>query len=228
MRRLIRGLPLLLLLPLAACGSESAEGTAPASGGSAPASGGASSAPDHAELVKRALAAQTRVEHVYVTEADGFRAATQSAGVMNEDGFQIVYVAEKGGPAKEGAQLALTVDRGTVNAKNCRTVQPEAERCEQDGASWYRSATSRHEYARAENGLLVQVSADPGRVSREVLRAAAEKAHRANDRELDAVLPKKTAPAAQPERGDLPPNGDGAPDNGVGEDGCPHWPKCSD
>ncbi|GHE86489.1 hypothetical protein GCM10018785_62770 [Streptomyces longispororuber] len=175
---------LLLLAPLAltGCGSEKSEEDGGA-GGAPP--------PGRAELEARARAAQTRVEHVYVTEIDGYRAARQSAGVLNEDGFQVTYVKQDG-----GQQIALHVDRGTLDEGTCRTVHPPAKSCEKDGEAWYRVTGSRHEYARAENGLRIQVAADRAAVGRAVLRAAAE-------------------------RGDLPSHGDGAPQDPPGAGGGP-------
>jgi hypothetical protein len=66
----------------------------------------------------------------------------------------------------------------------------------------------------------VRVNADIGTVDRATLRKAAEAAHAAGDAELDAVLPTERPGGGAPvERGDLPPVGDGAPDNGVGAGG---------
>lgn len=211
-RRLL--LPALLVLPLVltGCGSEKAGGAA---GGAA---AGGAPPPDRADLEARALAAQTRVEHVYVTEADGFTAAKQSAGVLGDDGFQVTYV-------KGRAQFTLYVDRGTVDAENCRTAPPAAKSCEKDGKGWYRVTDGRHEYARTENGLRIQLAADPEAVGRDVLRAAAENVHRADEDELDALLPERTErtgraePTAPVERGDLPTHGDGAPQDPPGAGG---------
>ncbi|MFD9907851.1 hypothetical protein [Streptomyces sp. NPDC059063] len=213
MRRHLLVLPALLLAPLVltGCGSEDA-GSGPGSSSGSGSGGG--SAPDHAELKARALAAQTRVEHVYLTEADGYEAAKQSAGVLGDDGFQVTYVKRDG-----GQQFTVYVDRGAVDDKNCRTAPPAAKSCEKDGKGWYRVTAERHEYARSENGLRIQVAADPKAVSRAVLRAAAEKVHRADDRELDAILPERVPGGEPVERGDLPPNGDGAPQDPPGAGG---------
>ena len=70
---------------------------------------------------------------------------------------------------------------------------------------------------RAENGLRVEVAA-PLTVERKALKGAAERTHRADAAELDAVLPERTGGGQPVERGDLPP-GDGAPDNSVGAGG---------
>jgi hypothetical protein len=52
-------------------------------------------------------------------------------------------------------------------------------------------------------------------VDRDTLRAAAKAAHLADDQELDEILPHQQASASPVERGDLPAEGDGAPDNEV-------------
>lgn len=172
-------------------------------------------APDRAELERRAAAIQTRVEHVYVTEADGFDLAEQSVGVIGDDGFSATYVAKKGG------MITVTVERGEVTDATCRSLPGAAggTECEKDGPGWYRSGGSGHEYLRTENGLRIRISTDSPAVDRDTLRAAAEKIHRADDRELDAVLPRATAPRRPVERGDLPSEGDGAPNNDVGASG---------
>lgn len=225
--RLLLPAALLLLAPLAltGCGSENAgsENAASASAGSEDAGSGAGSTPSRADLEARARAAQTRTAHVYVTEADGFTLAEQSVGVLGDDGFQAVYVAKEG-----GAQIKVDVERGTVDGKTCRSVYPPAGRCERDGKGWYRTPGSSgssgsdgswHAYARSEHGLRIQLSADPGLVDRDTLRAAAEKAHHADAAELDAVLPEKTSSAAPVERGDIPRDGDGAPQDPPGAGG---------
>lgn len=221
--RLLLPAALLLLSPLAltGCGTETAGSGNRAS---EDAGSGAGPKPSRADLEDRARAAQTRTAHVYVTEADGFTLAEQSVGVLGDDGFQAVYVARKG-----GAQIKVGVERGTVDDTSCRGLHPPAKRCEKDGKGWYRTAGpgspdstdasgSWHAYARSEHGLRIQLSADPALVDRDTLRAAAEKAHRADAAELDAVLPKKTSPATPVERGDIPSDGDGAPQDppGVG------------
>ncbi|MFG2328924.1 hypothetical protein ACGFMM_04805 [Streptomyces sp. NPDC048604] len=169
--------------------------------------------PDRAELESRARAAQTRVEHVYVTESDGFELARQSVGVIGDDGFQAVYVGTK------GEQLTLSVERRPFTEEDC-AAGPDS--CTKEGASWYRSSPDGHSYVRNDGGLRVQLTA-PASMPKDALKAAADRAHRANDAELDAVLPENTASgggAGGPvERGDLPPNGDGAPRNDVGASG---------
>ncbi|MBG0851643.1 hypothetical protein I2W78_07255 [Streptomyces spinoverrucosus] len=191
MRRPVRALPwtaLLIPVLLTGCGTE----TEPA---------------DAAELASRARTLGIAPEHVYATEADGFTLAQQSVGVYGGDGFHAVYVAPEG-----GAQIQLTVDRGTVTAADC----PD---CVRDGDAWYRGIGEQREYAVPKDGHVVRVTGTMG-VSRDVLREAALTAHRPSADELDTLLPSAApGPTAPVERGDLPPEGDGAPNNEVGTGG---------
>nr|WP_306292896.1 hypothetical protein [Streptomyces avermitilis] len=100
-------LPALLLLPvlLSACGTEKA-----GAGGS----GADRAEVSRARLDARAAALGVAPELVYVTEAPGFTLAQQSVGVYGGDGFSSVYVSRK-----TGAQIQLSVDRGTMTAANC-------------------------------------------------------------------------------------------------------------
>ncbi|MFD5280809.1 hypothetical protein [Streptomyces rubrogriseus] len=218
MIRHVRVLPVLLLTPLllTACGSEKAgAGGAP---GSPSAATPAAAAPDTGagELRVRAQAMGVAPELVYVTEAPGFTLAQQSVGVLGDDGFSATWV--DGGT---NALLRLAVDRGTITAGTC-PEQPvgdmsgEHTTCERDGKAWYRTGAGRHEYALPEEGHVVRVSAETDAVPRDVLRAAALAAHRPDTAETDRLLPSaEPAPATPVERGDLPPFGDGAPDNHV-------------
>ncbi|UUN26200.1 hypothetical protein [Streptomyces sp. FIT100] len=206
--RLAAALP--LLLALSACGTERA-----GESGGAP----AGPVPDRAALEDRVRALESAPELIYVTDVPGFEPAKQSLGPSGHDGFQSTYVRIPG-----GAQVRLVVDRGELSADTCPAVQVDsagdaAVVCEQEGdATWYRTAGGRHEYARAEDGHIVRIAADKS-VDRATLRTAAEAAHRADDRELDAILPEAVPDAPPVERGDLPPVGDGAPNNDVGASG---------
>jgi hypothetical protein len=215
MTRAVRALPLLLLLPflLVACGTEEARtGTGSGTG----------SAADPAELAARAGALGVAPDMVYVTEAPGFAVAEQSVGVFGDDGFHVAYFNRR-----THAQLEMFVDRGTPAAKNCPTARPgrsgttEKATCERDGDLWYRRAAGKHEYAVPRDGHVVRLVGDADRLDRAVLRGAAQAVHRPDAGELTALLPPAPeAPATAPvERGDLPPAGDGAPDNGVGTSG---------
>ncbi|MFF3691342.1 hypothetical protein [Streptomyces sp. NPDC002187] len=210
-----------LALALVACGTETAgtETAATESGGS----GAVGSGADRSELEARARAAQVAIENVYVTEVSGFEVAKQSVGVLGADGFSATYV-EQG----TGVQIRLGVDRGSMDAASCpkaplgvgSAATGGAVECVEDGKRWYRRSGSEHEYVTEVDGRLVRVNADTGSVDRATLRKAAEAAHAAGDAELDAVLPPVQGDGGQPvERGDLPPVGDGAPNNDVGTSG---------
>ncbi|MEV6397503.1 hypothetical protein AB0M39_22490 [Streptomyces sp. NPDC051907] len=224
-RSVRRGLPLALLLPLVltGCGGEKAdpearaEASASSSRAAAPDAAPTGPLPDPAELQERARYLQIAIEHVYVTEVDGYHLAQQSVGVSGEDGFSSVYITDK------GVQILLEVDRGTIAEADCAQrpvyqAEGQAVRCERDGDGWYRTAGGRHEYARAEDGHVVRVAAERA-VERSTLRTAFKAAHAADERELDAVLPPPRDRGQPVERGDLPPVGDGAPDNSVGVGG---------
>ncbi|MFK4546230.1 hypothetical protein RKD29_005826 [Streptomyces tendae] len=221
MIRHARVLPVLVLAPLllTACGSEKAGDPGPSASASAaaPASAaGPAADPGTGELASRAQAMGVAPELVYVTEAPGFTLAQQSVGVLGDDGFSATWV-----DGETNALLRLAVDRGTITADTC-PEQPvgdlsgEHTTCERDGGAWYRTGAGRHEYALPEEGHVVRVSAETDAVPRDVLRAAALAAHRPDAAETDALLPSvEPAPATPVERGDLPPFGDGAPDNHV-------------
>ncbi|WP_369232557.1 hypothetical protein AB5J56_11310 [Streptomyces sp. R21] len=212
MIRTVRALSPLLLLPvllLTGCGTEKA-----GAGASTPTA-------DQAELDARAKALGIAPELVYITEVPGFTLAQQSVGVSGDDGFSASYWSQKA-----GAVLRLWVDRGTMTAAGC-PKQPVAEAapgdrttCMRDGSAWYRSAGQHSEYAVPKKDHIVWIDADP-RVPRTTLRKAALAAHRPSATELaDLLPPAPTAtPTAPVQRGDLPPNGDGAPNNDVPNEG---------
>lgn len=182
-RRLV--LPAALLLPLAltACGTEKAGG----------------SAPPRSELEARAKHAQLTLDHVYVTEVDGFALAKQSVGVYGADGFMSVYT------GKDGKRFQLDVEKDRGGPKGYKT----------DGSGG-------HEFQRPpKDGLVVRISAGLTSVDRATLEKAARAAHPADDEELDEILPEagEGGDGAPTGRGDLPPNGDGAPVDPQGASG---------
>ncbi|MFF0537732.1 hypothetical protein ACWDF1_28460 [Streptomyces coelicoflavus] len=227
MIRHARVLPVLLLAPLllTACGSEKADAGAPSGAASAtvveetPAETPAE-APGEGELTVRAQAMGVAPELVYVTEAPGFTLAEQSVGVLGDDGFSATWV-----DGDTNALLRLAVDRGSITAGTCPgqpvgDMSGEHTTCERDGDAWYRTGAGRHEYALPEEGRVVRVSAEQDAVPRDVLRAAALAAHRPDAAETDRLPPSAEPASPTPvERGDLPPFGDGAPDNHVDEGG---------
>ncbi|WP_327727305.1 hypothetical protein OG250_08555 [Streptomyces sp. NBC_00487] len=182
--------------------------------------------PDRAELHARAEALGLAPGLVYVTESPGFTLARQSVGVYGADGFSAAYWSRK-----NSAQLLLLVDHGTMTAGSCPELPlgqgtGEPVGCERDGDAWYRTSAGQHEYAVPEDGHLVRISAAAATVDRDALRAAALAAHRPTDAELAFLLPPRHHDKPRPphdgmpiERGDLPPAGDGAPDNEVGASG---------
>ncbi|MEE1929341.1 hypothetical protein V1J52_14320 [Streptomyces sp. TRM 70351] len=177
--------------------------------------GGQEPAVDAEELAERTRWMGSDPELVYVTEAAGYEMAQQSVGVYGGDGFSAMYVSQD-----TGAMFQLSVESGDLAALGCaEPAIPSGSgkiTCEQEGELLYRSAGGGHEYARAGEGHVVRVSgARPG-TGQDTLRAAAGAARPADDAELDALLPEVPGGGAPVERGDLPPHGDGAPDNSPG------------
>ncbi|WP_405570464.1 hypothetical protein OG418_37765 [Streptomyces phaeochromogenes] len=229
--RAVRVLPLLLLpLLLVSCGTEEAGAgadtgsTADSDTGTAGAdkgTGSSADAADPAELAARAGALGIAPEFVYVTEAPGFAVAQQSVGVFGGDGFHAAYFSQK-----THAQFELFVDRGTLTAENCPKTQlgqgsGESVACERDGDTWYRKAGGQHEYALPRDGHVIRLVGTTDGPTRAVLREAAKATHHPDAAELTALLPPAPeGTATEPvERGDLPPVGDGAPNNEVGASG---------
>ncbi|WP_097985539.1 hypothetical protein [Streptomyces sp. f150] len=212
-------LTMTLALALAAtgCGTEPAPGSQTA----ADRSSSADPAPGRAELEARASAAQLVAEHVWVTEAAGYALARQSVGVLGDDGFGSVYTEPDGGQIRLSVERLPHADADCTDAPASGSAQEPLVACERDGEQWYRATESGHAYAREQGGLVVTLSGTRQEVDRATLRAAARAAHRADDYELDQVLPPAGEGAGrQPmERGDLPPVGDGAPNNDVGTSG---------
>ncbi|MFH8368379.1 hypothetical protein [Streptomyces sp. NPDC018031] len=197
MTHIRRALPLVLLpLVLAACGSESADRSAP-------------------QTRARPLGAEP--EMAYVTEVPGYTLAPQSVGVLGDRGFGGSYT----GPG--GGVIELRVDERGSGPAGCAepaTARAEGERttCERDGGNWYRTTGTAHEYVREDAGRVIRVSADRDEVPRGILRQAVVNARQADDGELAEVPPKPAGGDRQggTERGDLPTTGDGAPRDPAG------------
>ncbi len=201
---------------LARCRTAAATRTRPAAR-----SASATPPPDRAELEARAAAAQTVTEHVWVTEVRGYALARQSVGVIGDDGFGGGDGGRDGGRSQLRVERLPHADAGCTAGPASGSAQDPVVTCERDGEQWYRATESGHAYARERGDLVVTVSGTPEEVDRATLRSAARAAHLADDHELDQVLPPAGGdPGRRPvERGDLPPVGDGAPDNGVGASG---------
>lgn len=182
---------------------------------------GDESAAPSAEHTLRAQRLGIPVELIYVTKLKGYRRATGGMGGYGDAGFQDIYVSGRG-------DVRLTVERRALTAADCPSLPiPAAEppggpvRCTPDGKGWRRSSGNRQEYALAHEDLLVRVSGQVGATTFELLREAAAKARPATAQELDEMLPAGSPGGGpgMPPRGDLPPHGDGAPDNRVGPGG---------
>ncbi|MEU4093156.1 hypothetical protein [Streptomyces sp. NPDC026673] len=189
--------PLLLsgVLALSACGTQSAD--APA-------------------LDSRARALGIEPAMVYVTDVPGYSVALQSVGVIGDHGFGASYT----GP--DGGTIELRVDeRAYAGPVGCEDSAGKAgtdqATCEQEGNHWYRATGTSHSYVLEDADRVIRLSADTGTVSRDVLRQAADHVHRASGGEAADVLPSEDGGGQdQPQRGDLPTTGDGAPRDPAG------------
>jgi hypothetical protein len=132
-------------------------------------------------------------ELVYVTEIDGFDLATQSVGVMGDDGMSAAYVRLAG----DGGTVMLTTARDPAAA-----VTPCDELPDSAGAP-LRCSVVRGDAHVVLEGQDVEAS---------ILRSAAEAVRVPHEDELDHLFADLPAIADTPvERGDLPSGGDGAP-----------------
>ena len=141
-------------------------------------------------------------ELVYVTEIDGFDLATQSVGVMGDDGMSAMYVNADGGSV--GTVLLATRRDADPSVTPCAELPDSAEadlRCS------------------VERGA-VHVVLDGEGVDPATLRAAAEAVRVPKADELGQLFADLPTMAGTPlERGDLPPAGDGAPVDSPGPGG---------
>ncbi|MDN3260477.1 membrane lipoprotein [Streptomyces sp. CSDS2] len=206
MIRAARALPLLLVLPalLTACGTEKARSgpepaasgsasvtsrTAPAASTSAPAAAGSSQDPASAAPGKTEMDERLRALGI----------APELVYVTEVPGFTLAQqsIGVNGDDgfsvaywAKDGAVLHLYAERGS------------AADCPQD-----------HVCRAPVKGQVVRLYGE--KVAPDVLRRAADALHRPTPGELVPLLPSPRTATAPVQRGDLPPNGDGAPDNSV-------------
>ena len=140
-------------------------------------------------------------ELVYVTEVDGFELATQSVGVMGDDGMSAIYVRSGGREV------------GTVMLTTSRDLAPDVVLCPElpdSSEPMLRCAVER-------GG--VHVALDGADVEAATLRAAAEAVRVPGEDELGYLFADVPRPETPVERGDLPPDGDGAPLNEPGPGG---------
>jgi len=201
-RRTIAGVGAALVVATAACGSDGAG------------SGEAFSA----DVMGRLRADGVAPELVYVVSIPGHELAEQSVGVRGGEGFGATYVSPDGG------QVELVVDWGGFSDEQCRdtpivNAEPpgSAVTCEPDGAGWYRVGGGRHEYVTVRDDHVLRLGAAEGELDDVALRAALADARHVT---TAGAQEQDHAPApATVERADLPPSGDGAPDNSVGAGG---------
>lgn len=151
---------------------------------------------DPAVIAARVRPAGIAPELVYVTDVAGFDVATQSVGVVGDDGMSAIYV-RLGGDAT-----------GTVVLTTGRTADPSAVPCADlpdSAGSVLRCGVQRGD-APVVHVLLEGHGADAA-----TLRAAGEAVRVPRADELDALFVDLPTPGAPVERGDLPPFGEGAP-----------------
>ncbi|MGV9774550.1 hypothetical protein [Streptosporangium sp. NPDC003464] len=152
---------------------------------------------------------------IYVVDLPGYGLAEQPVGVVGEEGFGAFYV------SPEGRQVELRIDRGTFSDALCAdsplngAEPPAPVRCERDEVGWYRTAGGRHEYTALNGDHYVRLNGRVGEVDRAALKAAVAGARPVSGEGSGTPSP----PPGPVDRGDLPTNGDGAPDNGVGPGG---------
>ncbi|MFF5436266.1 membrane lipoprotein [Streptomyces achromogenes] len=192
MIRAARALPLLLVLPalLTACGTENARsGPGPAASGSGQAAAGSSQEPASAAPGKAEMDERLRALGI----------APELVYVTEVPGFTIAQqsIGVNGDDgfsasywAKSGAILHLYAERGS------------AADCPRD-----------HVCRAPAKGQVVRLYGE--KVTPDVLRRAADAIRRPTPGELVPLLPAPRTGTAPVQRGDLPPNGDGAPDNSV-------------
>ncbi|MGW1599700.1 membrane lipoprotein [Streptomyces eurythermus] len=192
MIRAARALPLLLVLPalLTACGTEKARsGPEPAASGSGRAAAGSSREPVSAAPGQAEMDERLR-----------------ALGIAPE----LVYVTEVPGFTLAQQSIGVNGDDGfsvAYWAKNGAVLHLYAERGSAD------DCPQGHVCRAPAKGRVVRLYGE--KVAPDVLRRAADAIHRPTPAELVPLLPTPRTATAPVQRGDLPPNGDGAPDNSV-------------
>ncbi|WP_436954367.1 membrane lipoprotein [Streptomyces sp. SudanB182_2057] len=201
MIRAARALPLLLVLPalLTACGTEKARsGPEPAATGSESLTSGTAptaSAAGSSRQPASAAPGQAEMDE----RLRGLGIAPEFVYVTEIPGFTLAQqsIGVNGDDgfsvaywAKDGAVLHLYAERGS------------AADCPRD-----------HVCRAPAKGQVVRLYGE--KVASDVLRRAADALHRPTPGELVPLLPSPRTATAPVQRGDLPPNGDGAPDNSV-------------
>lgn len=175
----------LLLVPvvlaLGACAGSSGTGASP------------SATPDASTIAARMAWVGIAPELVYVTDLVGFDLATQSVGVVGDDGMSAAYVRAAGDTL------------GVVTLRTSRAPTPDVVPCADlpDSAEpVLRCAVGRG---------VAHVVLEGEDVEPAVLRAAGEAVREPREDELPGLFVDLPTPAPPVERGDLPPGWDGAP-----------------
>ncbi|ACZ31804.1 hypothetical protein Xcel_2790 [Xylanimonas cellulosilytica DSM 15894] len=138
---------------------------------------------------------------VYVTDVDGFELATQSVGVMGDDGMSAWYIRT----SDDGvATIMLTTRRGEADP-----AVPGCDALPDDASAELRCGVQHGE---------AHIQVEGTGTDAATVRAAAAAVRVPTTDELSHLFEELPAPSGPIERGDLPP-GDGAPDNSVGVGG---------
>ena len=153
-------------------------------------------------IAARSEPAGIAADLVYTADVDGFDLVTQAVGPFGTDGMSAIWTRSGG---DDYAVVTLTTDR---------IPDPDAVPCDelgdQAGAAELRCGV-------VVDGVHVTLAGegvDGGR-----LREIAETVHVPSEGELSRLFAELPAPDGPVERGDLPAEGDGAPDNSVGAGG---------
>ncbi|GIG23732.1 membrane protein [Cellulomonas chitinilytica] len=134
-------------------------------------------------------------ELVYVTDVEGFDLATQSVGVVGDDGFSAIYTR-----AGDGVLSTVALTTAPTAVVDLSVVAPCAEL--PDAPAALRCAVVRGEAYVLLEGQDVEAA---------TLRAAGAAVRLPRVDELPYLFTDVMVPSAPVVRGDLPPFGDGAP-----------------
>lgn len=154
-------------------------------------------------IAARSEPAGVAAELVYVTDVDGFTLAPQSVGVIGDDGLAAIYTR-----AEDDALASVMI-------ATSREPVPDVIPCTDLPDETPRQAMLL--CVVVVDDVYVQLSGEQVDVA--TLRAAAERVRVPSESELAALFAEVEEVRPPVERGDLPAEGDGAPDNSVGEGG---------
>lgn len=174
-----------VLLALAACAGRAGATPTPTPTSTEPA--------DPAVVAQRVAPVGIAPDLVYVTDLDGFDLATQSVGVVGDEGMSAAYVrVDDDGVA---TVMLMSARAGQVTGVPCADLPDTAEppvRCVVD-----------------RGAATVLLEGDV--VDAATVRAAGAAVRLPYAHELDDLFSELPTPGPPVQRGDLPPEGDGAP-----------------